>query len=1144
MKKTILSLILAGALCGVASAQTDQNRTIPTKIADLLAKAPADDSAQLIQNAMAVADLSEAGLTELVKQLNQSGDKSRLHYAISGFSFYATQPGRENWRSMATNGYGKSLSQITDPVEQQFVIFQLQQVAKNDAIAYLKPYIHNDRLADAVSRALAAIGTPEAHQELHAALGSSSGPVRLAIVQALGYAGYQPAAADIRALVKNNPTDASLEKAGLYALASMADPASESLLANAARQSGYRYTNSEATAAYLHWLGKQNANSATTKKISGLLAGLQAGEQTGTRIALLKLLTEKYEPGAQQVLLNALKDKNIAYRQAALRFAGPLMTESNAGSWLKAMPSLSPVAKAELTNALAAKGIKAAAAPALQLLGSKDPAIRSSVMNAAVQLAGDKALPVLATLLKSADANEARSIRNALLLADSKAAVELASAAMGSASNEGKAAMIEVLGERAAAGQTINLLPLLNSEIPTLKTATAAALPNMVAPDHLPQLFPLLAGGATGADLSNRQDILISALKGIKDPADQSARLLSAYRSATTEQQPRYYRVMAGLGSPALLAELAAGFESAAPASQLAMVEAMGGWKDGAALHTLFNLGKKAGPGTLGSAIVNAFTRQVGSSKASGENKYLMIRDMMPLATEARQQSALLNALGRISTYPSLLYTAGFLQNPSLKGAAANAIMNSCLANNQLRGAKVHQLLEQAMATVSGGESEYQKAAVRKHLATLSKDGDFDPLFNGNDLGGWKGLVGNPITRAKMDAATLAAEQAKADETMRKGWSVENGLLVFNGQGDNLCTEKKYRDFELYIDWKISKDGDAGIYLRGTPQVQIWDTTRRDVGAEVGSGGLYNNQKNPSKPLVLADNAIGDWNQFRIIMEGDQVTVYLNGQLVVDKVPLENYWDRTLPLFREEQIELQAHGTYVAYRDIYLREINSPEPYVLTPAEKEAGFKVLFDGTSLNEWTGNKSAYIIEDGNLAVYPKRGGNGNLYTKDQYSDFVYRFEFKLTPGANNGVGLRAPLEGDAAYEGMEVQILDNDADIYKNLQPYQYHGSVYGVITAKRGFLKPMGEWNEEEIELKGNKIKVTLNGTVITEGDLAEVSANGTLDHRDHPGLKRTTGHIGFLGHGDTLFFRNIRIKDLSQKEAEPVKKKKRKSKKN
>jgi hypothetical protein len=164
---------------------------------------------------------------------------------------------------------------------------------------------------------------------------------------------------------------------------------------------------------------------------------------------------------------------------------------------------------------------------------------------------------------------------------------------------------------------------------------------------------------------------------------------------------------------------------------------------------------------------------------------------------------------------------------------------------------------------------------------------------------------------------------------------VKDGMLVFTGHGDNLCTEKKYGDFEMYVDWKITAQGDAGIYLRGSPQVQIWDTSRREVGAQVGSGGLYNNQKNQSKPLVVADNAIGSWNNFHIIMKGDKVTVYLNGILVTDNIVLENYWDRNLPIFIKEQIELQAHGTYVAYRNLYIRELPDNNAVVLSEEERK-----------------------------------------------------------------------------------------------------------------------------------------------------------------------------------------------------------------
>ncbi len=199
----------------------------------------------------------------------------------------------------------------------------------------------------------------------------------------------------------------------------------------------------------------------------------------------------------------------------------------------------------------------------------------------------------------------------------------------------------------------------------------------------------------------------------------------------------------------------------------------------------------------------------------------------------------------------------------------------------------------------------------------------------------------------------------------------------------------------------------------------------------------------------------------------------------------------------------------------------------LLSAQSNDGFVSLFDGSDLHLWTGNKTGFLIENGNLAVRPKNGGHGNLYTLKEYSNFIFRFEFKLTPGANNGLGIHAPLTGDAAYEGKEIQILDNTAKKYKNLKPYQYHGSVYGLIPAKRGFLKPVGEWNYEEVYVNGDHIKVTLNGTVILDGNLKEATQNGTLDHKDHPGLKRHKGHIGFLGHGDELEFRNISIKELN-----------------
>lgn len=193
----------------------------------------------------------------------------------------------------------------------------------------------------------------------------------------------------------------------------------------------------------------------------------------------------------------------------------------------------------------------------------------------------------------------------------------------------------------------------------------------------------------------------------------------------------------------------------------------------------------------------------------------------------------------------------------------------------------------------------------------------------------------------------------------------------------------------------------------------------------------------------------------------------------------------------------------------------------------EPDFVSLFNGQNLDGWIGNKSSYRAENGMIIIDPKGGGGGNLFTEKEYGNFNLRFEFQLTPGANNGLGIHAPLEGDAAYVGKELQILDNSAKKYEKLKEYQFHGSVYGVIPAKKGFLKPVGEWNVQEVIVEHPQIKIILNGEIILEGDYLEASKNGTLDGRDHPGLQRSSGHIGFLGHGDVVRFRNIRIKELN-----------------
>lgn len=409
----------------------------------------------------------------------------------------------------------------------------------------------------------------------------------------------------------------------------------------------------------------------------------------------------------------------------------------------------------------------------------------------------------------------------------------------------------------------------------------------------------------------------------------------------------------------------------------------------------------------------------------------------------------------------------------------------------------------------------------------------FTPLFNGKDLTGWKGLVGNPKSRAEMSADDLAAAQAKADESMRAHWSVVDGVLQFDGKGQSLCTDKDYGDFELYVDWKILEGGDSGIYLRGSPQVQIWDTDFESYfrhGAENGSGSLWNNKDNPRFPMVKADNPVGQWNTFHIRMVGELVTIRLNDQPVADNVVMENLWERNLPIYPRGQIELQNHGNTLFFKNIYVREIPVSEANeILAARDADAGFEPVFNGEDFSGWTGSLENYEVADGSIVC--REGKGGTIFTDKQYGDFVARLEFKLPPGGNNGLALRYAGEGRPHLDGIELQVLDSEHPKYANLDPRQYHGSVYGLVPAHRGFLRPAGEWNFQQVMMRGSRIKVELNGFTILNADLAEVKES--KDGEVPAGASRKSGHFGFAGHHDPVAFRNISIRELPGKPAEP-----------
>lgn len=408
----------------------------------------------------------------------------------------------------------------------------------------------------------------------------------------------------------------------------------------------------------------------------------------------------------------------------------------------------------------------------------------------------------------------------------------------------------------------------------------------------------------------------------------------------------------------------------------------------------------------------------------------------------------------------------------------------------------------------------------------------FTALFNGKDLAGWHGMAHfDPFKLAKLAEPERQALLAKWTADARAHWRVENGELVNDGHGAYLTTDGEFGDVELLIEYKTVPKADSGIYLRATPQVQIWDTTKEggkwDRGADKGSGGLFNNTKGtPGRdPLVLADKPFGEWNTFRIIQVGERTTVYLNDKLVVKHARMENFWNRKTPLNPRGPIQLQTHGGEIRWRNIFVRALPPDEANAILSKHDAAGFAEVFNGKDFTGWAGPLANYEVKNGTIVCLPKKGGV--IYTKEEYADFVARLEYRLPPGGNNGLAIRYPGKGQASYDAMcEIQLLDDDAPRYTKLDARQFNGSAYGMVAAHRGALRPTGQWNFMEVTARGPTLRVELNGTLILEADLSQVTQ--FKDNRPHPGKDRTTGHFGFCGHNDPVAFRSVRIKRLEK----------------
>ncbi len=1127
MKKQNLFIIAVLYLLLSFSATAQDNRTVDTKVADLLVQMPTNNM-QLKDKLMTeMESFGEEGLQKVCSEIVKpgTGDDTKSRFAIESYSRHLSLSGDEQlvlqWESICL----KNVELNSDSDVKSFFMQQLDYIGGEKIIAELTKYLTDEKLSAPAIKAMYMSDYEKAAVIFADKLAEAKGEPLTGLVNAIGNAGDVGA---VDKLINLYPSvDTKVKMAILVALSKLDSPASLQLLKKEAVAAGYNYEATKATESLLKYANTiQSTNSKESEGIAKTI--LKKSSTEIYRIDARLMLSDCYTGDeAVKVLVAGMKEQDKAHRGAVIEKAVRMKTPS--ALWLKELnKDKSTEVKKEILYLFAQLHDESLSGNVVTFFDNKDAGVRGEALMTYAILNKTKALePTLKYMVSnSSDTDVATKV---LAITAGKEDAKLLLDYYSKVAPAMKVVIINTLGSKLITDAAGLMLEATTNENSDVAKAAIENLKYVVTGKDLDVLLTKYDNCGNAENKKNIGDAVVAATKHSSDKKAAESKVLKHINSKTNKAD--YISILAGLGGRDAVKAVSSLYKTGDKDVKEAALNALIGWSDSSALGELFNICAGDNPNSHKTKAFKSYVSQVTGGNIPDDQKLLLLRKVMPYAVSTGDKLMVIKSLGNVKTYLNFIYLKQFLDDNKLKNEAANSLAKVILPSNGedngLSGADVKSTLKTVKKLVTGNDSQYLKIDIDNYIASLGDEEGYVSMFNGKDLSGWHGYVTNPIKIKELSAYKLKKLQEEADKKMHENWSVKDGTIAFSGKGANLCSVKDdYGDFEMVVDWRITKKGDSGIYLRGTPQVQIWDTSRVEVGAQVGSGGLYNNQKHESHPLVVADNPIGEWNTFRIKMVGERVTVYLNGILVVDNVVMDNYWDRSIPIFPKGTIELQAHGTDLAFRDVYIKELKPVNHNKLTKEEIEKGFTQLFNGENLDGWVGNKVDYRAVNGEIKISGGNGSHGNLFTEKEYKDFVYRFEFKLTPGANNGLGIRAPLEVDAAYVGMELQILDNTAEVYANLKPYQYHGSVYGIIAAKRGFLKPVGEWNYEEVIVKGTHIKIILNGEVILDGDIADASKNGTADHKNHPGLKREKGHIGYLGHGSEVYFRNIRIKEL------------------
>ncbi len=1112
----VLLLVAALLLCGCASMKLPSSAVHDFSMEELLGRMPPRDSLESRLVFVSMARMGQDGVTEICRNLGPPGTERnmRAENALQGLALYVAGKGSEEDRTMFVSALGKELESHPASEEASFLIARLQIAGRGESIGLLSRFLADERLCEPAAQAMMAI-REGAEKGFLSALPEAKGRCRITVINCLGELRSRDA---VELLLKDAfADDLGIRMASLFALANIGDPRADQVLTTRAVREPEK---DEATSNALLFARRQIQAGNAARAISicnELYASRGSVGESHFRSAALDLIVQARGESALDNLVGAMADSSKQVRVAALNYASRISGEAGTGRWVAALKTARPEVRTEIVSMLGARGDKSAYPAVADAVNDADGSVRAAAIGAAVSLKKAESVPVLlAHLERMGDPEDVAAVRKALDQLPSAQVIGPAVESLPRLTPPACVAMTDLLAKYGPAVPSEPIVALARSRQGAVRLAALKALGPIAREGEQSELIALLLSSETEAERSAAQRSLASVCSRIGDPEKRADMLLKAYATAGLEVRGLLLRTIGRVGGSKALATVAGETQSKSADLRDEAVRALADWPTIDAYDKLLTVAQSREQLYLRVLALRGCVRVVESSQIDPVYAARFHEKTLASAERVDEKRLVIGALANLPTPEALKAVIPYLGSDSLGLDAAMAAGK--ISAGKSEGSSESGPPPVARAFIESSVPPRYKSRVERSFdvaATLNVPPEgFTPLFNGKDLSGWKGLVENPVARAKMTSVQLAAAQGRADSVMRAHWSMADGILLFDGKGESICTAKDYTDFEMLVDWKIEKNGDSGIYLRGSPQVQIWDPAQWPEG----SGALYNNQKNPSKPLRRADNPIGEWNTFRIRMIGERVTVFLNDVLVVDSVVMENYWDRSISIFPTGQIELQSHNSPLYFRNIFIREI---------PRRKPLFSGSLFNGADLKGWTivgGKEGTWGVSDGIL--YTTGDGGGWLSTDREYDNFQLDLDFRLPEGGNSGVFLRAPRQGDPAYTGMEIQVLDDYAPEYAKLQPWQYCGSIYGVAAPTVRASKKAHEWQHYRIIAQGPRISVLLNGQTVVAADL--------VAHMDkessHPGLKRRSGFIGLQCHSLKVEYRAITLTELEWKE--------------